>query len=62
MGWFNSWTNTLKNKICCYVLKNIIGGYIKNKITLEQMRISLENGVGSLEDFELDSEVFTKIL
>jgi N-terminal region of Chorein or VPS13 len=57
MPWFFPWTDTIKKKVCRYLLNKFLGNFLEHKISLDQLTVDFYNGTGTLEDIQLYCQV-----
>lgn len=60
MPWFDfklPWSDTIKKKVCRYLLQRYLGQFLEEKLKLEQLNVDFTNGKGNVENVTLSSEV-----
>lgn len=56
MPWF-PWSDTIKKKVCRYLLQRYLGQFLDEKLSLEQLNVDLYNGTGTVSNIALYSKV-----
>lgn len=59
MPWFIPWSDTIKKKVCRYLLQRYLGQFLEEKLSLEQLNVDLYNGTGTVSNIALYSKVTT---
>lgn len=59
MPWYMPWSETLKKKVCRYLLQRYLGQFLEEKLTLEQLTVDFYKGTGTISDVTLYSQVMT---
>lgn len=60
MPWFEfklPWSDTIKKKVCRYLLQRYLGRFLEEKLQLEQLNVDFYNGKGNVENVSLSCEV-----
>lgn len=58
MGWFKlPFSDTIKKKVCRYLLQRYLGQFLEEKLKLEQLSVDFYNGKGNVENVTLSCEV-----
>jgi len=52
-----SWSESIKKRICRYLLQRYLGQYFQEKLSLDQLTVDLFNGTGSVKNVALDCVV-----
>ena len=51
------WPESLKKKVCIYLLQRYLGHFIEEKLTIDQLTLDLYNGRGTVSNVTLDVQV-----
>lgn len=58
MPWFMpDWSESIKKRLCRYLLQRYLGQFLEEKLTLDQLTIDLYNGKGIVTNVSLDALV-----
>lgn len=53
---FPSWSE-VKKKVLRYLLNRYLGQFLEQKLTLDQLDVNIYDGIGTVEDVTLQSQV-----
>ena len=56
------WPESIKQRLCRYLLEHYLGQYFEQKIVLQQLNIDLYNGIVSLNDINLNCSALNEQL
>jgi hypothetical protein len=60
MSWLiPHWSESIKKRLCRYLLQRYLGQFLEEKLTLDQLSIDLYNGKCIVNDVSLDVQVNT---
>ncbi|XP_055335170.1 autophagy-related protein 2 homolog B-like isoform X2 [Paramacrobiotus metropolitanus] len=60
MPWNFPWLESVKKRACRYLLQRYLGQFLKEKVDLDQLSVSLFNGTGVVNGLVLDSELINE--
>ncbi|GBP70052.1 Autophagy-related protein 2 homolog A [Eumeta japonica] len=61
MPWYLPWSENIKKRACRYLLQRYLGNFLEEKLTLDQLRVDLYNGKGTVSDVSLDCEALNEL-
>lgn len=58
MDWLpSSWSQSLNKRVCRFIIHRYLGHLLKEKLDLKQLTVDLYDGVGTIKDLNVDTEV-----
>ena len=59
MEWYNSVADGIKLRLCRYALQTLLGDYILDEVSIDQLTLDLNNGTATVSSLHIDAQVVT---
>ncbi|KAM6161060.1 autophagy-related protein 2 homolog A isoform 2-T2 [Erethizon dorsatum] len=61
-GWLSSWSNSVKERMCRYLLQHYLGHFFQENLSLDQLSLDLYKGSVALRDIHLEILAVNEVL
>ena len=62
MPWYFPWSDSIKKRLCRYILQHYVGHFFKEKLSLDQLSLDVYEGKGQIKDVQLDIQAVNDAL